>query len=135
MKIMSQEIGREKFISLLQEASSKRVYESTKKQVSTLEKNDFATYNEFWYIKDHFWKNVLSFDIIENTDSVFEANVNECLWAKIFKDNDASDIGYACHCHTDFADAQAFNPKIKLVRTKTLMQGHDCCNFRYTLET
>jgi len=135
MKIMGQEIGREKFISLLQEASSKVRYESSKKQVSNLEKNDFATYKGTWTTKDHFWDNVLSLDIIENTDSVFEVKVNECLWAKTFKNSDASDIGFACHCHTDFAEVKAFNPKLKLVRTKTLMQGHDCCNFRYTMET
>ncbi|HEX04352.1 MAG TPA: hypothetical protein ENH10_04230 [Bacteroidetes bacterium] len=32
------------------------------------------------------------------------------------------------------AEVPAFNPKVKLVRTKTLMQGNDCCYFRYTIE-
>lgn len=42
-------------------------------------------------------------------------------------------IGYSAHCFSDFAGASAFNPKLKLVRTKTLMRGHDCCNHRWTL--
>jgi len=42
----------------------------------------------------------------------------------------ATDIGYAVICHGDYAYCQGFNPKIRLIRTKTLMQGDDCCEFR-----
>ena len=83
---------------------------------------------------DHFWNHVVSLDIAENTDSVFEVKINECLWAKTFQENNASDIGFSCICYPDFAAAQAFNPKMKLIRTKTLMQGHDCCNHRWIME-
>jgi hypothetical protein len=31
----------------------------------------------------------------------------------------------------DFGLPVGLNPKFKLIRTKTLMQGHDCCNHRY----
>lgn len=34
-------------------------------------------------------------------------------------------------CFGDFAFAKAFNPNIEMVRDKTLMQGHACCNHRY----
>jgi hypothetical protein len=37
-------------------------------------------------------------------------------------------------CSPDFAIAAGFNPKLRLTRTKTLMQGHDSCHFRYTME-
>ncbi len=43
----------------------------------------------------------------------------------------AGDIGWASVCFGDYAWAEGFNPKIKLVRDKTLMQGHDICNHRY----
>jgi hypothetical protein len=43
----------------------------------------------------------------------------------------AGDIGYAMVCWGDYAWAEGFNPKIKLVRDKTLMEGHDRCNHRY----
>jgi hypothetical protein len=29
---------------------------------------------------------------------------------------------------------EGFNPKIKLERTQTIMEGSDHCDFRYTLE-
>jgi len=34
-------------------------------------------------------------------------------------------------CHGDYAWAEGFNPDIKLVRDKTLMQGDSICNHRY----
>jgi hypothetical protein len=46
----------------------------------------------------------------------------------------AADIGFATVCFTDYATAAAFNPKLKMIRSKTLMQGHDCCNHRYVME-
>jgi len=63
--------------------------------------------------------------------------VTECLWAKIFreaKEPDAVDIGYAFGCYPEFVITQTFNPQFKLILTKTLMQGHDCCNQRTVWE-
>ena len=50
------------------------------------------------------------------------------------REEDALDLGYACVCHADFGLPVGINPKLKLIRTKTLMQGHDCCNHRYVWE-
>jgi hypothetical protein len=72
--------------------------------------------------------------MVEDTERAAEMKVTECLWAKTFRDAGAGDIGYALMCHGDFATAPAFNAKMKMTRTKTLMQGHDCCNPRWTLQ-
>lgn len=61
----------------------------------------------------------------------FEIKVTEYLTADIFRESDAADIGFACVCHADYALPIAFNPKAKMIRDKTLMEGHDCCNHRY----
>jgi hypothetical protein len=52
-----------------------------------------------------------------------------------FREEDAAGMGYAAICYPDYAVASGFNPKLKLVRTKTLMQGHECCNHRYVMES
>jgi hypothetical protein len=53
-----------------------------------------------------------------------------CLWAEVFRSLDASDIGYWI-CQGDGPVATAFNPQIHFQRTKTLMEGHDCCDHVY----
>jgi hypothetical protein len=73
----------------------------------------------------------LTFTVAEDTDKVHELHATECLWARTFLEAKAGDLGYAGICFGDYAFAKAFNPAVELVRDKTLMQGHDCCNHRY----
>jgi len=51
-----------------------------------------------------------------------------------FREEDAADIGYATHYHVHYAAATAFNPKIRMYRTKTLMEGHDYCDHKWVWE-
>jgi len=70
-------------------------------------------------------------EVVEDSKHVFEMKITECLTEVVFREMDALDFGYACVCHADFGLPVGINPKLKLIRTKTLMQGHDCCNHRY----
>ena len=47
------------------------------------------------------------YEIIEESDNIFEMKVIGCLWAKTFQDKNAADIGYATVCHGDFTEARA----------------------------
>ena len=96
-----------------------------------LEDNSFTAFKKRFYSPSY--QIVQTHDIVEDTDTVFQMNVTECLVAKIYIDAGAGDIGYAHHCYGDYSGAKGFNSKIKLVRDKTLIQGHDCCNFRYVI--
>jgi len=73
-------------------------------------------------------------EIIEDNEKVFEMKITECLTEEIFREADACDLGYACVCHADFGLTEGMDLDIKLIRTKTLMQGHDCCNHKYVLQ-
>jgi hypothetical protein len=81
-----------------------------------------------------FYNHVLTYTIVEDTEKVFDEKITECLFAKTFREANASDIGYATQCHGDFGFVEGFNPKIRLTRSKTLMQGDDCCDFRWVWE-
>lgn len=80
------------------------------------------------------WQHVMTYDIAEDSAAAFEIKVTECLWARTFQRSLAADIGYSCICHPDYAAASAFNPKLRMTRDKTLMQGFPFCNHRWTLE-
>lgn len=77
------------------------------------------------------YESTLTKEIVEDTEKAFELKVTECIWADTFLRAKAGDIGYAWVCWGDYSWAEGFNPKVKMIRDKTLMQGHDCCNHRY----
>jgi hypothetical protein len=86
------------------------------------------------FFSSPFYSHVLTYTIVEDTEKVFEKRITECLFAKTFREADASDIGYATQCYGDYGRAEGFNPKIRLTLTKTLMQGDDYCNHRWVWE-
>jgi len=76
--------------------------------------------------------NSLTADVVQDTEAVFELNVSECVWEVVFREAGlAGDIGHAAVCNMDYYWPEAFNPAFKMERTKTLMEGDDCCNHRY----
>ncbi|MCP3923080.1 MAG: L-2-amino-thiazoline-4-carboxylic acid hydrolase [Desulfobacterales bacterium] len=129
MKHLGDFLGKDKFIELLKKATD----ESYK---NTFEKPGHALVDFIKPIKSNIprFKIARTFNIVKESDNFAEFKVTECLYAKIFREKNAGDIGYATICHKDFALAKLFSPKLRLERTKTLMQAHDCCNHRYIWE-
>ena len=54
--------------------------------------------------------------------------------ADVYSEWGAEDIGYLVECKGDFAACAAQHPNLRLERTKTLMEGDDCCDFKYIWE-
>ena len=133
MQNLANEIGKDEFIEMLKRASSEIGAQSGQDKAKSLQKNDLAAYASNLKANE-LYKHVLTYEIVEETDKAVQLNITECLWAKIFREAKASEIGYAAICYPDYAWTSAFNPKMKFIRTKTLMQGHDCCNNRRVLE-
>jgi hypothetical protein len=133
MSFLADRIGREQFLDILKKASSENVIKIFEGAADRFPKRDMAAFTSL-FKNNPGMKSTISFTVVEETDRVFELNVTECLWAKTFLDAKAGDIGFAGVCFADYASATAFNPNIRMIRDKTLMQGHDCCNHRYVLK-
>ena len=134
MQMMLHDMGKDKFTEMLKKAASESAALGAEQLIKSLPKNDLAA---FISLPNDLYNNALTYEVVEQTDKAFEIKVTECLWAKTFREArepNAVDIGYASICYTDYAFAQAFNPKLKMLRDKTLMQGHDCCNHRWIFE-
>ena len=56
--------------------------------------------------------------------------VRKCRWAEVLQDCD-KEICYSMMCYQDLFQVKNLNPDFTLARTKTLMQGDDCCDFCY----
>ena len=57
-----------------------------------------------------------------------------CPWARLYRHLGGADWGYRLYCAADEALTAGFNAQIGFQRTKTLMEGHDCCDHRYFMK-
>lgn len=128
-KFLQKELGKERVFELIKKATDERMLERAKQDLKRLGKSDFKSYISIF--RDPRMLATLNMEIIEDTDTVFEIRVTDCLSATAFLSEKAGDIGFASVCWGDYMWAEGFNPKIKLVRDKTLMQGHKYCNHKY----
>jgi len=127
------EIGEKKAIKLIKEIVSKGSYTTGQRGSKATGKKSLTSFSS--YFKGPVFLDTLTMEIVEDTDKIFEINVTECLAYEICKTEKADgELGNACICHGDYAMAEGYNPKMKLFRDKTLMQGHGYCNHRYVLE-
>ena len=70
---------------------------------------------------------------LEDTDKRQSYRFTRCLWAEIFNELGARDIGF-WWCEGDEPIASVFNPAIGFQRTRTLMEGDDCCDHIFYLK-
>jgi hypothetical protein len=131
---LAKELGEGQFLEILEKAASESALMAGQARARQLPCNDLAAFTDSGSEPSHFAKHVLTREIVEDSPQAFELKVTECLWAKTFREMGAADIGYSLLCQTDYADCQGFNPRITLTRSKTLMQGDDCCNHRFVWE-
>jgi hypothetical protein len=121
-------MGREKLIEALKK-STEDYYNSI---ASFKPENTLQDFVKPFYTDDSY-KAILTVKIIENREDFVSLIFTECLNAKVFRELNAPDIGYATLCQGDEAWVKAYNPRIQFSRTKTLMEGHDCCNHCYKM--
>jgi len=76
----------------------------------------------------------IEFTVESQTAEYLRLKVTRCLFADEMRKLNAADIGFAFYCSYDDGFCQGLNPAIKFSRTKTLMQGDDCCDHTYKLE-
>ncbi len=129
-KVMEQELGKEKSIRLLKKYSSDRLFLRGKSQAEEYGSNYLNSYVEQFRGG---YEYTLTKEVVKDTDRCFKLNVTEYIWASTFRERNMGDYGYAIVCWADYAWAEGFNPKIKLIRDKTLMQGDSCCNHKYVI--
>ena len=133
---LAKEIGREKFLSMLTKANAEVYSQMLEAIVKNYPDRSMKTLASIF-------KNMLStppldkalqYEIVENTDKVFEMKFTECLPARICREMNAADIGYALECAPTDAVAKSINPKMRAENPKNLMKGDSVCIERFVLE-
>lgn len=84
--------------------------------------------------KDDMFSAGLEVELIRASKTEVVTRVTECEWARYYQERHPR-VGYLLACSLDNAVYRSLNPRLRLQRTWTLMEGGPACDFRvYTLE-
>lgn len=76
----------------------------------------------------------LEIEVVERTADRYAFNVVRCRYAEMYKGMGLGEIGHLLSCQRDGTFCEGYDPKLKLERTQTIMQGATHCDFRYRYE-
>ncbi|MEW6328695.1 MAG: L-2-amino-thiazoline-4-carboxylic acid hydrolase [Candidatus Micrarchaeota archaeon] len=76
---------------------------------------------------------IIEFEVVKQSERELEVRIKRCWYAEIYRALGAADIGEKLVCDMDPAMNRALNPRIVMERPKKLMNGDECCVFRYKL--
>lgn len=76
----------------------------------------------------------LTTEVKEQTDKDYVFHVTRCRYAEMYRDMGLGEIGHLLSCQRDGTFCEGYDPKLKLTRTQTIMQGASHCDFHYRYE-
>jgi hypothetical protein len=135
IRMMEEELGKDKAHRIVRKARDNFHTDRYKKPFS--ERKPIESFQEYIeYTKDT-ENNPLSkartLSNIVETSEEYSYHVDECLWAKTFKELGAEDIGELL-CEGAFHQVSCVSPYLRFHRTRTLMKGDPYCDYKYTWE-
>ncbi len=126
----AQEIGYEKAIEITKKVISEDAMMSGKKLAQEYSGNTIAEMSKI--VKEVWAKDdTMKIEIIREDDKALFFDVTYCGYADMYEKMGIKELGFILSCNRDFPFTEGFNPEIGLRRTKTIMEGAECCNFRY----
>ena len=76
----------------------------------------------------------LEVELRESGPNVFAFDVTRCRYAEMYRAMGLAEIGPLLSCQRDGSFCEGYDPRIRLTRTQTIMQGATHCDFRYESE-
>jgi hypothetical protein len=73
-------------------------------------------------------------DVLEQNGSRYRFNVTRCKYAEMYRGMGLGEIGHLLSCQRDGSFCEGYDPRLKLKRTQTIMQGASHCDFDYSYE-
>jgi len=126
-----EELGRDKALTVVRRVIERLARESGASLAEQMRGNsltDFARGLEAWSAGDAY-----EMEVLELSKTVYRFNILRCRYAEMYKELDMAELGAILSCSRDFELVKGFNPRMKLVRTQTIMEGGNCCDFRISL--
>ena len=130
IKGFAKEFGPEKTYSVAEKIICKDAVSAGKK---LSEKYSGNSLNELLKIVEEVWAKDDTMEIknLRLGPTCLQFDVTRCGYAEMYERLGIKELGSILSCCRDFAFMDGFNPEIQLVRTKTIMEGDDICDFCY----
>ncbi len=130
---MAKELGAERAGSILKSAIVRNAIAQGKAYADTrTESTSLSSFHELLAQ----WKagGALEVEMLHESAQKIDYNITRCRFAEMYREMGLADIGHILSCGRDGTFCTGYDPKIKLERTRTIMQGASHCDFRYTYE-
>ncbi|MDR2662315.1 MAG: L-2-amino-thiazoline-4-carboxylic acid hydrolase [Treponema sp.] len=79
-------------------------------------------------------ENRLDLELDELSGEVLRFHINACGYAEEYKKRGLTEIGVEFSCRRDRPFAEALLPGVRLLQSKTIMEGGERCEFEYRME-
>ena len=86
----------------------------------------FIALSGLWQAED-----ALKIEVREQTDQAYAVDVVRCRDAEMYRAMGLGEIGHLPSFQRDGSFCEGYDPKLKLTRTQTIMEGAGHCDFRY----
>jgi L-2-amino-thiazoline-4-carboxylic acid hydrolase len=132
IKAFVEEVGRDRALSMVRTVIKSLAFESGAQLAKQMRDNSMACFAEGF----RKWGKGGAYEMeqLELSETRFNFNITRCQYAEMYKDLGMADLGVILSCSRDFALIEGFNPKMTLIRTKTIMEGCDHCDFRISMK-
>jgi hypothetical protein len=132
LEALGREFGRERVLEVARQTVVRIAQEQGRELAAALGRNDlpaFAAAKEPWTRSG-----ALELRVLRETDRAFDFDVTRCRYAEMYRALGIPELGALLSCNRDWALGSGFNPRLRLTRTQTIMEGASHCDFRYRLE-
>ena len=123
--------GNEEALAILKRVNQQEAFERGRKIAGDNQENtiDILVKDVATWGKDGVWE----MEVLEQTPTTYFFNVTRCPYFEKYRQLGLEEFGVELSCCRDEPFARGLNPQLKLERTKTIMEGEEFCDFRYSL--
>ena len=129
IKLVSEKLGMDEARAILREVNQNEAFERGRKMMQEQKVIEALVKDVDTWGEGGDW----DIEVLEQTSTTYFFNVLRCPYYEKYQELGLEEFGVELSCCRDEPFARGLNPDLELVRTKTIMEGADLCDFRYYL--
>ncbi len=124
-----EEVARDTVANSVRKSSIEQAQEYARKVDGKTNLKTFIERGSLWRVGG-----ALTVEVLEQSETTYSFNVVRCKYSEMYREMGLGEIGHLLSCMRDGTFCEGYDPKLKLERTQTIMQGASHCDFRYSYE-